>query len=117
MKSLSGKVEFKKGMVIGHDWFYVVVRLSKCKKWVYCICDNANNIYSHEIKDIENQTDPHEWIIFDPFKAEYGFGNSFNELFKDLDERYSHLQERGLPFEVMLEVILGFEDNRFDHWD
>lgn len=50
---------------------------------LFCICDNANNIYSWDLDDIRPP---------------------------------AVLRDRKVPFDVIVEVLRGQHDHRFDHW-
>lgn len=83
----------------GHAYFiegswYVLVSVSfkDGKTYMNCICDNANNIYSHEPALVT------EW--FDSRRIGY--------------ERPKN--SRPIPYQVIAEVLIGQHDDRFDHW-
>ena len=96
----------EKGMLISKDgWWYVVVKIRYDQKykqiWVYCICDNANNVYSIEPNSIKNYLTLKEI-------GNLGFDESpLNRLPKDL-------KERNIPYDVILEVLTGVHDHRIE---
>lgn len=113
MRSLNDKeIQFKKGTVIGWDWFFVVVEVTYDGQ-LNCICDNANNIYSYSINEVLTGTDPHEWVVIQPEETSMFENYDLPEGFR---EEFKHLVERGLPYEVMVEVMSGQHDKRFKHW-
>jgi len=101
-------MKLEKGMLISiGDWWYVLVEVMvKYEKvFLHCICDNANNIYSFE---------PHEIKAFMSLK-EIGYYNwEIPERLKQLI--HSHLIARGIPYDVITEVLTGQHDDRFSHW-
>lgn len=114
---MSKKVNYKrieKGTVIGRDMFYVVVstHIEDGKLHLYCLCDNANNIYSFSIDEIINEG----WLVLSPRQAMavYSYGSSSGLTEKD--EELFHKIDRPIPADVIAEVLSGQEDDRFDHW-
>lgn len=114
---MSEKANYKrieKGSVIGREMFYVVVstHVHSDKLFLYCLCDNANNIYSFEINEILNE----DWLVFSPKTAMgiYSYGHSGDLTEKDYDMFYK--MDRPIPADVIAEVLSGQEDHRFDHW-
>lgn len=105
----------EKGSVIGEvgEFFYVVVstHVYDGEMWVYCLCDNANNIYSFTMGEILKG----EWLILSPKKAMHIYSYSSLDLTKEDEELY-HKIKRDIPATVIAEVLSGQEDNRFDHW-
>lgn len=81
--------------------WYVVVEVHEGK--LFCICDNANNIYSWNLADCDCIASAKEAIS----AANWGNGD---------DKLISALNERECPFEVIAEVLVGLHDDRFDHW-
>jgi len=110
VKALTRDPILKKGTVIGWDWWFVVIEVT-VSGHVHCICDNANNIYSFESKEILDDEDPHEWLLIQPEEFD-----EISSLFVDLDNKYHHLLERDLPFHVVVEALSGEHDERFKHW-
>lgn len=98
-------MKLQKGMIISPDnWWYVVIniRWNKGKLGFDCLCDNANNIYYWEMDTIEH------YMTLDEI-GQHGYGPP-NRDFPD------DLKERGIPFEVITNVLSGAEDDRCDHW-
>ena len=118
MKENTNYRRIEKGSIIGWDFYYVIVstHIKDNKLYFYCICDNANNIYSFTLDEILNTKDPHKWLILSPKMAMkiHSFGNQYylNEEDQELYEKIN----RPIPAEVIAEVLCGQEDNRFNHW-
>ena len=85
-------------MVTDCNWWFVVVRVHK--DGVDCMCDNANNTYYIEKQDIK-----HYLTLDEIADASYGW--------PDDREFPSELVSRGIPYEVVLETILGKNDDNF----
>jgi hypothetical protein len=103
----------EKGSVIGNDWYYVVVSTHAYdgKMYLYCLCDNANNIYSFTMDEVLGE----DWLILSPLKAMHIYSYSSLDLTKK-DEELFHKINREIPATVIAEVLSGQEDKRFDHW-
>lgn len=92
--------------------FYVVVKTDD--DGVYCICDNANNQYYWTLKGILGDEDH---LIISALKAAqitaYGCAETYlNE--QELDIYYNKgACERGLPTDVIHEVLVGQHDDRW----
>lgn len=85
-------------------WFIIVnIRLIKGEIIFDCICDNANNIYSHQAKEVDYAANLKE---INQYSFTSGASDKFNEI----------CQERKIPYEVIVEVLAGGHDDRFDHW-
>lgn len=107
MKSILKDPILKKGTVIGWDWFFVIVQV-RASGWLDCICDNANNVYSFNIKEIAAETIPNEWVIIQPEEA---------DQIPYFGKEYEDLMARGLPFRVIAEVLSGEHDCRFNNYE
>lgn len=105
----------KGSIIFFESRFYVVVSYEKYKEVLYinCICDNANNQYSWTLKSIV--CDPDHLIINAFFAMQL-------HMFRSgyfLDEHDASLLEsgkaldRGIPVEVIAEVLAGCHDSRF----
>lgn len=99
--------EISKGAVIMvAGWWFIVVKaiITKDKSInFYCICDNANNIYSHSIKEID--------FFATPFQAVKAHSWDIG------DQALLNLKaKREIPLDVIGEVLAGAHDDRFDHW-
>lgn len=107
----------EKGSVIGHDWYYVVVstHIQDGKMYLYCLCDNANNIYSFTIDEILTESTPHKWLVLSPRKAMNIHSYGLSGLTEEDEELYRKIN-RTIPADVIAEVLCGQEDDRFDHW-
>lgn len=108
MKSLYKDPKIKKGTIIGRNWFFIVINATP--SGVECLCDNANNIYSFTWDHLITSKEPNEWVIInleDQVNHDFLWG---------LDDKYDHLKERSIPFEVAAEVMSGLQDSRCDHW-
>ena len=95
-------VNVEKGSVVQHHgWWFVVVE--QHGNILYCICDNANNIYSHQIEECP--------FILNPYEAmrAHGWGDGEEKLM-------DAIREREIPAEVIAEVLSGCHDKRFSHW-
>lgn len=100
-------MKLEKGMLISVDsWWYIVVDIAfdienRCVEF-YCICDNANNIYHWTSDEIHSHI-------------------SLNELsdskWMRMERKISPwLKDRDIPHDVIIEVLAGEHDDRFDHW-
>lgn len=101
---MGSKLE-KGGLILVSGIWHVIVaiRLNKDKKLsIDCICDHANNIYSWEAKDIDLSL-----TLKEIAKLAY---NQPNEKVSEA------VRKRDIPYDVIVEVISGREDCRFDHW-
>lgn len=95
----------EKGMIISDDsCWYVVVKakwdIEKKSLSFYCICDNANNIYN----------------IHGSYIHSYMTIREIGNLEWKAPDRKIWL-DREIPHEIIVEVLSGKHDNRFDHWD
>lgn len=113
--------KIQKGTVIGWDWFFVVVEAVIDKQGLdldlRCICDNANNIYSFGLSGILKETNPHKWLIIDPKTAiEIKASGSIYDLSEEDQKIYEEIG-REIPDDVIAEVLVGYHDHRFSHWD
>lgn len=97
----------QKGMLLGEGgWWYVLVEAiwQDGKLHLHCICDNANNIYSHEPEHIDTFLSPQE------------IGNANWGWPDDFGEEHNEYRTRSIPYDVVAEVLLGRHDDRFTHW-
>jgi len=103
----------EKGSVLGDDWFFVVVstHLHDGELYVYCLCDNANNIYSFTLTEIIRDN----WLVLSPKKAMHIYSYGLSELTEE-DENLFLKIDRKIPADVIAEVLSGQEDDRFNHW-
>lgn len=103
----------EKGSVIGQDMFYVIVstHLHDGKFYLYCLCDNANNIYSFTIDEVLGD----DWLVLSPRKAMQIYSFGVSGLTKK-DEELWHKIKREIPADVIAEILSGQEDDRFNHW-
>jgi hypothetical protein len=116
MEFMTKKVNYRrieKGTVLGDDWYYVVVstHIQDNKLYLYCLCDNANNIYSFSMDEILNDN----WLILSVRQAMHIYSYGVSGLTEEDEERY-HKMNRKIPADVIAEVLSGQEDDRFDHW-
>lgn len=101
-------MKLEKGMIVSADTcWYVVVEvvfdaMSK-KTLLHCICDNANNTYTWTPESI------HSYMSLEEIRN-LGYVRPEREF-------PSYLKERTIPYDVITEVLLGREDNRFDHYE
>lgn len=95
-------VSISKGSIIHIDgmWFVIVEQRGED---LCCICDHANNIYSHRIKDCKYIASPYEAM------RAHNWGDGPDAL---LELR----MERSIPAEVIAEVLAGCHNDRFYHW-
>lgn len=89
-------------IAVGGIW-YIVVR--EKGDGYYCICDHANNIHHWPKRCIDLSLSAAQIN-----SLSYGNG--------DLSEQMrEHLGSREIPYQEMWEVLCGFHDDRFDHWE
>ena len=98
-------MKLEKGMIVSADnWWYVVVEVvfdtSSKKTLLHCICDNANNTYTWTPESI------HSYMSLEEIRN-LGYGRPEREF-------PSYLKERRIPYDVITEVLLGREDDRFN---
>ena len=93
------KVITKGSCVMSCGIWYVVVNVLEDS--VDCICDHANNIHNWTSANIEHVATLKE------------IGNLGWETPEDLIEPISR---REIPYDVIVEVLSGRHDDRFDHW-
>ena len=99
-------MRIEKGMLVSTDYiWYVVVEIINYngKGMVRCICDNANNIYTWDFDQITHHLSLKEI-------GSHGWAN-FNETKERLSK---DLRERPIPFEVIVEVLSGKHDDRWN---
>lgn len=95
-------MQFPKGSIVSPDFvWYVVVK--QVGDRLYCICDNANNIYGWEVKDIRN------YLTLEEVGRMDWEGHP-----REIEDDY--LARRPIPYSVIVEVLSGRHDNRFNHW-
>lgn len=91
------KIRIQKGNCILVDgWWFVIVNIyyQGAKIYFNCICDNANNRYTHELHEISETFDTKDIGYKDP------------------------KSNRKLPYKVIAEVLAGQHDDRFDdYWN
>ncbi len=88
--------------------FYVAVK--EFKGSIFCVCDHANNIYSwEEVQVILTPDDACDLSSGSRYHTEERIGEKLTQ------KLYSLIQKRK-PWEVMVEVMCGQHDDRFDHW-
>lgn len=98
------KIIEKGSIVLVNGWWFVVVMQNGDQ--LFCICDNANNIYSHDIDE------PNKVLSSNEAMRLHGWGN-----LPDEDESvYDIIKERPIPVDVIAEVLSGCHDDRFNHW-
>jgi hypothetical protein len=98
-------MRLEKGMLISVDscWYVVVhVFFKDGRTYLYCICDHANNIYAWEVEHVHTHLSRNEI-------ANLGYSWPDRDL--------GNLKDRDIPYDVIAEVLLGREDDRFDHWE
>lgn len=102
----------EKGTVIGTDWYFVVVEavVQGDQLYLHCICDNANNVYSFEIRDL---LDDDECLILSPLKAIEIEGWGAEYTLSDGDREIYTRIGRSIPVDVIAEVLAGKHDDRF----
>lgn len=99
-------MKIEKGMLIGSEgqWFVVVEALWRDGALVFhCICDNANNIHAIKAGEVEAYLELRE-------VGDWGFATGTTERLPDA------YFDRKFPHDVMIEVLSGRHDHRFDHW-
>lgn len=98
---MTPEVTLEKGSIVSDDyWWYVVVEQSGAG--FNCICDNANNVYYITTESI------HSYMTL----KEIGLVG-----WDRIPDRIPDgLRERGIPYEVIVEVLSGVHDDRFGHW-
>jgi hypothetical protein len=97
-------MKLEKGMIVAVDGiWYVVVLVRFCserkKTYLYCICDNANNIYDFSVQDVDSYMTLKEI-------GKLGYGEPDRDI----------LRNREIPYQVITEVLSGIHDDRFNHW-
>lgn len=107
----SERFVLEKGMLLGHDaWWYVLVKavFENGKTHLYCICDNANNIYSFTPDVVDTFLTPNE-----VGNANWSWPEDFND---EEDDKVATYRARSIPYDVVAEVLIGRHDDRFNHW-
>jgi hypothetical protein len=96
--------KFKKGDIIFVcGYWFVVVRTAKDKDgepYICCICDNANNQYTHNFDEVEQH-----FTAYEAVRAN-GWGDGPDTL-NDLK------CDRPIPIDVIAEVLVGCHDKRW----
>jgi hypothetical protein len=100
-------MEIQKGMIISPgDWWFVVVEayydLKEKELYLCCICDNANNREIYAASQVMHYMTKNELGLYlaDYTPNRHGLRN--------------FIKERKVPHDVIMEVLLGNHDNRFD---
>jgi hypothetical protein len=100
-------VKIDKGMLISSDTcWYVVVEFGVAKDGklaMNCICDHANNIYQWNLPEI------HSYMTLKEVGA-LGWRKPEREI-------HEHVRGREIPYDVIVEVLSGKHDDRFEHWN
>ena len=108
MSMLTGADKYKSitkgGIIFESAWWYVIVNVKLShdgRVLIDCICDNANNIYCIEIKNID--------FIATASEAMYAvnFSGCGDEKIRTLHHK------RPIPVDVIAEVLSGIHDKRF----
>lgn len=92
----------KGSAVLVQGIWYVVIELMVTKQGgvtLNCICDHANNIHNFSFENVTYSLTPYESVQ----------GNFSYEVSVEISKR-------PLPFEVMVEALIGYHDHRFGHW-
>lgn len=102
--------ELSKGSIIFVDnWWFVVVEQDEND--LYCICDNANNIYSFKLEEPKFVATAKQAMTM------RGWGYAIHDADEEFNDKLIELNsKRSIPAEVIAEVLAGCHDNRFDHW-
>lgn len=101
------KFKLEKGMLIAVQGIWHVVTeimfdKETKKTWLNCICDNANNRYSWETTEID-------FFLSCKDIADFGYVGWPEEIPEEL-------RERKIPHDVVTEVLLGRENDRFSDY-
>lgn len=91
----------KGSIALVDGWWFVIVAIQG--EDIYCICDNANNRYSHKISEAKYIASPYEAMR----ASGWGEGK---------DEFLELIRERSIPVDIIAEVLAGCQDDRFDDW-
>lgn len=100
----------QKGMLLGvSGWWFVLVEAVYYDGMLrlHCICDNANNIYSHAPDEVDTFL-----TLTEVGNVNWGWPDEL-----DLYEgKYTQYRRREIPYDVVAEVLTGRHDDRFTHW-
>lgn len=97
------KAYLQKGTVVrSSGWWFVVVHViySQNETYLECICDNANNVYTHRPEECDIIISANMAVRAD------GWGDGSEEL-------REAVRERSLPISVIAEVLSGQHDDRW----
>lgn len=92
-----------KGACVSVDgWWYVVVHVivHERRTMVQCICDNANNIYTWDVRELT-------YVLSGERLRQALFGYLPDDIPDDL-------RTRGVPRDVIAETMIGMHDDRWE---
>lgn len=100
---MSNNFKLERGMLVSYndlEWYIVVdILYNKNEVILGCLCDHANNRYFFKPSEIKYYLSVNELKNF-------GY-NSYP------DREFGRLPKRGIPYEEILEIMLGGQDDLF----
>ena len=101
------------GTLIGREWWFVVITVTPFG--VGCVCDNANNVYGFSHEELLYD----DTIIIDPeVAAGHGWGDVRDAMVElGVLDKFEHLLERDIPYNVMVEAQNGRHTHRFHYYE